>query len=76
MYNNRFDEEIIKGLHYGSVISMAVLMPLSGYLNEEALFASGALISMVESLNIYMKRNNIMFDEIENKEEVTLKLER
>lgn len=76
MYNNRFDEEIIKGLHYGSVISMAVLMPLSGYLNEEALFASSALISMVESLNIYMKRNNIMFDEIENKEEVTLKLER
>ena len=55
---------------------MAVLIPLSGYLNEEALFASGALISTVESLNIYMKRNNIMFDEIENKKEVTLKLER
>ena len=34
MYNNRFDEDIIKGLHYGSVISMAVLIPLSGYLNE------------------------------------------
>lgn len=76
MYNNRFDEYIIKGFHYGSVISACILMPLSGYLNEEAIVAYSTFISAVESLNVYMMRNNMMYDNIENNKEVTLKLER